>query len=139
MDQFLLPFVKEHCLPCLPPEQDFRKLRRLYLDRIHPILPIIPESSLDVVAPLDDDPATIVLRQLVCLAASTDPSMSSHLHLQNRGDELLTCQEFIQSLSSAVRAILETSIITDRVLHIRALVMLSLLIELMLLLMDDPA
>ncbi|QPC80021.1 hypothetical protein HYE68_010773 [Fusarium pseudograminearum] len=126
MDQFLLPFVREHCLPCLPPEHDFRKLRRLYLDQIHPILPIIPESSLDVVAPLDDDPTTIVLRQLVCLAASTDPSMSSHLHLQNRGDELLTCQEFIQSLSSAVRAILETSIITDRVLHIRALVMLSL-------------
>ncbi|XEV06995.1 hypothetical protein FSHL1_012282 [Fusarium sambucinum] len=126
MDQFLLPFVKEHCLPCLPPEHDFRKLRRLYLDRIHPILPIIPESSLDVVAPPDDDPATIVLRQLVCLAAATDPSMSSHLHLQNRGEELLTCQDFIQSLSSAVRAILETSIITDRVLHIRALVMLSL-------------
>lgn len=126
MDQFLLPFVKEHCLPCLPPEHDFRKLRRLYLDRIHPILPIIPESSLDTSLPLEDEPATIVLRQLVCLAASTDPSMSTHLHLQNRGDELLTCQDFIQSLSSAVRAILETSIITDRVLHIRALVMLSL-------------
>ncbi|KAJ4004999.1 hypothetical protein NW752_011512 [Fusarium irregulare] len=126
MDQFLLPFVKEHCLPCLPPEHDFRKLRRLYLDRIHPILPIIPESSLDTALPLEDEPAAIVLRQLVCLAASTDPSMSTYLHLQNRGDELLTCQDFIQSLSSAVRAILETSIITDRVLHIRALVMLSL-------------
>ncbi|KAH6970135.1 hypothetical protein DER45DRAFT_78477 [Fusarium avenaceum] len=123
MDQFLLPFVKEHCLSCLPPEQDFRKLRRLYLDKIHPILPVIPEPALDLPA---DEPVTIVLRQLVCLAASTDPSMARYLRLQNRGDEVLECQDFMQSLSSAVRAILETSIITDRVLHIRALIILAL-------------
>ncbi|KAJ4245304.1 hypothetical protein NW762_014175 [Fusarium torreyae] len=123
MDQFLLPFVKEHCLSCLPPEHEFRKLRRLFLEKIHPILPIIPETALDVSS---EEPASIVLRQLVCLAASTDPSMSRYLRLQNRGDEILTCQDFVQSLSSAVRAILETSIITDRVLHIRALIMLSL-------------
>jgi hypothetical protein len=123
MDQFLLPFVKEHCLSCLPPEHDFRQLRRLYLEKIHPILPVIPESALELPA---DEPGTIVLRQLVCLAASTDPSMSRYLRLQNRGDEVLDCQDFMQSLSSAVRAILETSIITDRVLHIRALIILAL-------------
>ncbi|KAF5665301.1 transcription factor [Fusarium heterosporum] len=123
MDQFLLPFVKEHCLSCLPPEPDFRKLCRLYLEKIHPILPIIPETALELPA---DESVTIVLRQLVCLAASTDPSMSQHLRLRNRGDELLNCQDFMQSLSSAVRAILETSIITDRVLHIRALIILAL-------------
>ncbi|WZH42306.1 Transcription factor [Fusarium acuminatum] len=123
MDQFLLPFVKEHCLSCLPPEQDFRQLRRLYLDKIHPILPVIPEPALELPA---DEPVTIVLRQLVCLAASTDPSMARYLRLQNRGDEVLECQDFMQSLSSAVRAILETSIITDRVLHIRALIILAL-------------
>jgi hypothetical protein len=123
MDQFLLPFVKEHCLSCLPPEQDFCQLRRLYLDKIHPILPVIPEPALELPA---DEPVTIVLRQLVCLAASTDPSMARYLRLQNRGDEVLECQDFMQSLSSAVRAILETSIITDRVLHIRALIILAL-------------
>ncbi|KAF4471591.1 transcription factor [Fusarium albosuccineum] len=123
MDQFLLPFVREHCLSCLPPEKDFRKMKKSFLQKIHPIFPIIPETSLDG---SPDEPATIVLRQLVCLAASTDPSMSRYLRLKNRGDDVLTCQDFMQSISSAVRAILETSIITDRVLHIRALVMLSL-------------
>ncbi|KAF4335474.1 hypothetical protein FBEOM_10669, partial [Fusarium beomiforme] len=123
MDQFLLPFVKEHCLSCLPPDADFRKLRDLYLEKIHPILPIIPESALDGA---DSDATTVVLKQLICLAASTDPSMAGYLHLQNKGAELLACQDFMQSLSSAVRAILETSIITDRVLHIRALILLSL-------------
>ncbi|KAF4975588.1 hypothetical protein FZEAL_7641 [Fusarium zealandicum] len=123
MDQFLLPFVREHCLSCLPPEKEFRKMRRLFLQKIHPIFPIIPETALD--GP-PDEPTSIVLRQLVCLAASTDPSMSRYLRLKNRGDDVLPCQDFMQSISSAVRAILETSIITDRVLHIRALVMLSL-------------
>ncbi|KAI8672049.1 Fungal-trans domain-containing protein [Fusarium sp. Ph1] len=123
MDQFLLPFVREHCLSCLPPEKEYRKLKRLFLQKIHPIFPIIPETALEGPS---DEPTTIVLRQLVCLAASTDPSVSRYLRLKNRGDEILTCQDFLQSISSAVRAILETSIITDRVLHIRALVILSL-------------
>ncbi|EXL73057.1 hypothetical protein FOPG_11514 [Fusarium oxysporum f. sp. conglutinans race 2 54008] len=121
MDQFLLPFVKEHCLSCLPPHQDYLKLKALYLDKIHPIMPIIPETTLE-----GDEPASVVLKQLICLAASTDPSMARYLHLQNKGDDLLPCQDFMQSISSAVRAILETSIITDRVLHIRALILLSL-------------
>ncbi|KAF5962744.1 hypothetical protein FBULB1_13869 [Fusarium bulbicola] len=121
MDQFLLPFVKEHCLSCHPPHQDYLKLKALYLEKIHPIMPIIPETALQ-----GDEPASVVLKQLICLAASADPSMALYLHLQNKGDDLLPCQEFMQSLSSAVRAILETSIITDRVLHIRALILLSL-------------
>ncbi|KAI3581648.1 hypothetical protein IWW34DRAFT_617066 [Fusarium oxysporum f. sp. albedinis] len=121
MDQFLLPFVKEHCLSCLPPHQDYLKLKALYLDKVHPIMPIIPETMLE-----GDEPASVVLKQLICLAASTDPSMARYLHLQNKGDDLLPCQDFMQSISSAVRAILETSIITDRVLHIRALILLSL-------------
>ncbi|KAF5613619.1 transcription factor [Fusarium subglutinans] len=121
MDQFLLPFVKEHCLSCLPPHQDYLKLKALYLEKIHPIMPIIPETALQ-----GDEPVAVVLKQLICLAASADPSMALYLHLQNKGDDLLPCQDFMQSLSSAVRAILETSIITDRVLHIRALILLSL-------------
>ncbi|KAF5529003.1 transcription factor [Fusarium mexicanum] len=121
MDQFLLPFVKEHCLSCLPPHQDYLRLKALYLEKIHPIMPIIPETALQ-----GDEPVAVVLKQLICLAASADPSMALYLHLQNKGDDLLPCQDFMQSLSSAVRAILETSIITDRVLHIRALILLSL-------------
>lgn len=123
MDQFLLPFVREHCLSCLPPEKDFRKMKRLYMQKIHPIFPIIPESALDDTL---DNPVNIVLRQLVSLAAGTDPAMAHCLRLQNRGDDVLPCQEYLQAISSAVRAILETSIIPDRVIHIRALVMLSL-------------
>lgn len=122
MDRFLLPFVREHCLSCLPPDEDFVRLRAVFLQKIHPVFPVVPETALSGSL---DNPCTVVLRQLACLAAGTDPEMARFLHLQNRGSDLLTPQDFSQALSSAVRAILETSIITDRVLHIQALAMLS--------------
>ena len=123
MDRFLLPFVKEHCLTCAPPDDHFDKLKAIFIQKIHPIFPIVPLPALDGSR---SDPATVVLRQLVALAASTDPDASQYLRLQNRGPDLLSPQDFSQSLSSAVRATLETSIIADRVLHIRALTLLSL-------------
>ncbi|KAG5944937.1 hypothetical protein E4U53_006793 [Claviceps sorghi] len=123
MDQFLRPFVREHCLSCLPPPEDFSRLKHVYMQKVHPIFPVIPMSDLDSNL---DNPCSIVLRQLVCLAAAADPTLTEHFRLQSRGPGLLSAQNFSQSLSSSVRALLETSLITDRVLHIRALVMLSL-------------
>ncbi|QPG94096.1 hypothetical protein C2857_004615 [Epichloe festucae Fl1] len=123
MDRFLLPFVREHCLSCLPPPEDFSRLKNVYVQKIHPIFPVIPITDLDNNL---DHPCNIVLRQLVCLAAAADPELTEHFRLLNRGPGLLAAQDFSQSLSSSVRAILETSLITDRVLHIQALVMLSL-------------
>ncbi|KAG6010589.1 hypothetical protein E4U21_005942 [Claviceps maximensis] len=123
MDQFLRPFVREHCLSCLPPPEDFARLKHVYIQKVHPIFPVIPMSELDNNL---DNPCNIVIRQLVCLAAAADPALTEHFRLQNQGPGLLSPQTFSQSLSSSVRAILETSFITDRVLHIQALIMLSL-------------
>ncbi|KAK5995416.1 hypothetical protein PT974_03821 [Cladobotryum mycophilum] len=123
MDRFMLPFVKEHCLSSLPPVEDFAKLKCAFLQKIHPIFPIIPIAAL---AGSLDNPVNIVLRQLVCLAAASDPDMTPYLRLQNRGPNPLSPQEYSTTISSSVRAILETSIIADRVQHIRALTMLSL-------------
>ncbi|KAH7322630.1 hypothetical protein B0I35DRAFT_476561 [Stachybotrys elegans] len=123
MDRFLLPFVREHCLSCVPPEADFAKFRHVFLHKIHPIFPVIPAAAL---AGDLGSPSNVLLRQLVCLAAVTDPEMRPYLYLENKGSELLTASDFSQTVSSAVRAILETSIIPDRILHIRALTILSL-------------
>lgn len=123
MDRFLLPFVKEHCLTCLPPSAEFCRLKAVYVQKIHPVFPIVP---LDALNSNVADPSTILLRQLVSLAAATDPESSQSLRLGNQESNVLPPQEFSQSLSSSIRAILETSIIPDRVLHIRALTVLSL-------------
>ncbi|RFU78244.1 fungal specific transcription factor [Trichoderma arundinaceum] len=123
MDSFMLPFVREHCLTCMPPEDDYARLKAVFLQKVHPIFPVIPEAALN--GPTDN-PANIVLRQLACLAAGSDPEMTPFLRLKNKGIGPLRPAEFSTALSSSVRAILETSIIPDRVIHIQALTMLSL-------------
>lgn len=123
VDSCLVPYVRRHCLACLPPDHDFARLKAVFVQKIHPMLPVLPEAALQG---RTDSACHVVLRQLVCLAAATDPDVAQNLRLQSRGPALLSSQDFTRSLSHAVRAILETSIITDRVLHIQALVMLSL-------------
>ncbi|PHH80465.1 hypothetical protein CDD80_1475 [Ophiocordyceps camponoti-rufipedis] len=126
VDQLLIPYVREHCLSCLPPDDDYEKIKTIYLDRVHPILPVISVAALDKTP---NSPCGIVLRQLICLAASADPDAASRLRLRNKGPDRLTPQVFSNTLTAAVRAILETSLITDRVIHIRALAMLSLYMQ----------
>lgn len=123
MDQFLLPFVREHCLTCLPPDEDYFKLRAVFVQKIHPIFPVVPVSHLNNPP---DSPTEILLRQLVCLAAASDPDMLGHLRLKNQNNKRLAPQDFAHALSASIRAILETSMIPDRVMHIRALTILSL-------------
>ncbi|KAL2753245.1 hypothetical protein ACRALDRAFT_2139521 [Sodiomyces alcalophilus JCM 7366] len=122
-DPILLPYVREHCLPCVPPEKDFRQLKRVYTRKIHPIYALVPDS---VLGDDDDSPANIVLRQVISLAASTDPSMANHLRLKNRGPAKLALADFTNALSGAIRTTLATSLIPDRTVHIRVLCMLSL-------------
>lgn len=126
-DPILLPYVREHCLPCVPPDKDFRQLKKVYTRKIHPIYALIPDSVLGGGRGDDSDsPANIVLRQVISLAAATDPSMTNHLRLKNKGPAKLPLAEFTSALSSAIRTTLATSLIPDRTVHIRVLCMLSL-------------
>jgi hypothetical protein len=126
LDTVLLPFVREQCLRCLPLSEDFERLKEVYLQKIHPIFPVIPESALqgEAITPTD-----IVLRQVVCLAAATDPGMAGYLRLTNGSSDAMPYQDFSRAMSGAARAILDTSLIPDRVVHIRALLLLSLYIQ----------
>ncbi|KAL0936774.1 fungal specific transcription factor [Colletotrichum truncatum] len=125
IDQVLLPFVQQNCLTCVPPEKDFKHLHRVYREKIHPIFALVPEYVLME----GDSPSAIVMRQVVSLAAASDPDMKNHLRLANHGNKKLSYQDFHQHLSGSVRTILETSLISDRTIHIRALCMLSLYIQ----------
>ncbi|KAH6668111.1 hypothetical protein F5X68DRAFT_53212 [Plectosphaerella plurivora] len=121
-DSILIPYAREHCLTCMPPEKEFRQLKKIYYRKIHPIYNLIPESLLDG----EDGPATIVLRQVISLAAATDPAMINNLKLGNQGADKLSFSEFSQALSGAIRTTLATSLIADRTINIRVLCMLSL-------------
>lgn len=125
IDKVLLPFVKTNCLTCVPPEKDFKHLHKVYREKIHPIFSLVPEDVIDD----GDSPAAIVMRQVVALAAASDPDMKHHLRLANHGNKKMSYQDFHRELSGSIRTILETSLIPDRTIHIRALCMLSLYIQ----------
>ncbi|KAF6810505.1 hypothetical protein CSOJ01_06317 [Colletotrichum sojae] len=125
IDKVLLPFVKTSCLTCVPPEKDFKHLHKVYREKIHPIFALVPEDVIDD----GDSPSAIVMRQVVSLAAASDPDMKHHLRLANHGNKKMSYQDFHQELSGSIRTILETSLIPDRTIHIRALCMLSLYIQ----------
>ncbi|KAM3511858.1 hypothetical protein MY11210_004476 [Beauveria gryllotalpidicola] len=123
VDHIFIPFVREHCLTTLPRDDDFCHFKAVYIKKIYPIFPVIPVSALDGSL---HEPSNVLVRQLVCLAAAADPDLGPYLRLKNKGQDLLSARDYLEALSSSVRAIMETSLVTDRVLHIRALVMLSL-------------
>ncbi|TDZ60845.1 hypothetical protein CTRI78_v004611 [Colletotrichum trifolii] len=124
LDKLLLPHVREICLACVPPERDFKHLHRVYREKIHPIFAIVPEDTM-----AGDAPAAVLMRQVVSLAAATDPEMKNHLRLMSNGPKKMSYQDFSQQLSGSIRTILETKLISDRTVHIRALCMLSLYIQ----------
>jgi hypothetical protein len=95
------------------------------MDKIHPIFALVPDCVLDD----SDSPSAIVMRQVVSLASATDTSMSRYLRLESQGSKVLPFADFSRLLSGAIRAILETSLISDRTVHIRALSMLSLYLQ----------
>ncbi|KAM3447602.1 hypothetical protein MY3296_008542 [Beauveria thailandica] len=123
VDHIFIPFVREHCLTTLPPDDEFYRFKAVYIKKIYPLFPVIPISALEGSL---HKPSNVLVRQLVCLAAAADPDLGPYLRLKNNVQDLLSARDYLEALSSSVRAIMETSLVTDRVLHIRALVMLSL-------------
>lgn len=125
LDRFFLPYVYSECLPCLPPPHHFAALRSLFLRRIHPLFPVIPEA---VLFSDSSDADTIVLKQAVAVAAATHLAMAPHLVLANRGrgNTVLSFHEFTTTLCTAAQATLQSPVITDRFVQIRAYLMLSL-------------
>ena len=120
--------VERECLSCVPPEEDYVRLRETFTTKIYPIFPLIPPAMLADDGEKSD--TAILTRQLVSLAASADPDMAPYLHLQNQHPSApLPSAEFASAIASAVRALLETDRISDRIVRIRAHLTLSLYLQ----------
>ncbi|KAJ4409173.1 hypothetical protein N0V82_009552 [Gnomoniopsis sp. IMI 355080] len=112
------------CLTVYPPEKEYQHLCNIYLDSIHPILPII--KHVDVLSTLSStrlSPRQVVFKQGITLAATLEPSASGYLRLEAKGP-LLSPQDFHQKLSRAIFASLDANVLTDRVDHIRILLLM---------------
>lgn len=119
--------VRSH-LVVSPPEQDYEHLCNIYLDQVHPILPILKETDVSATRgshQLLMSTRLALLRQVIALAAGVDPSASKYLRLEPTGP-LLTTQTFHQRLSTAIFASLDANVFADTGDRIRVLLIMSL-------------
>ncbi|KAI1492315.1 hypothetical protein F5X96DRAFT_403194 [Biscogniauxia mediterranea] len=121
----LRSYLCRHGLPCCPPAADFAVLRRIYIEKLDPIFPIL---SSELGTPPQDEASRVVLQQVISLAASADPEATQHLRLSEKGG-LLSRQEFCSSLSNSIQISTDAGIITDRILLTRILTALSLYMQ----------
>lgn len=98
-------------------------LLSLYLSSIHPLYPIVDESSCALFKSPDKLPT--VLLQSVLLVASRHPDAKPHLRLSASGDPLKP-QEFASRLETRIKALLYAEEERDRMVLIRVYALLSL-------------
>lgn len=122
VQDMLKSYLWNHCLPCRAPAPDYAVLRRIYFEKMNPMLPIFEDPA---VSGIPDEPTDILVQQVISLAAAADPEAIQHLRLSPNGP-LLSRQEFCACLSNSVLTTLDAGIVTDRVWLIRLSAGLSL-------------
>ncbi|KAI1321514.1 hypothetical protein F5Y16DRAFT_68363 [Xylariaceae sp. FL0255] len=107
----LASYLWNHYLPFTPPGEDFAALKRIYLDKLDPLIPFFgPECLRNPPNKVTE----ILLKQVVSLAAAADPEAAQHLRLTS-GGPLLSRQEFCAFLSNSVLTALDAGLVTDRI------------------------
>jgi hypothetical protein len=99
---------------------------KIYLDKIHPIFPVIDIYAYRVLH--TTDPSRILLQQSMCLAASKDFAARQHLRFID-SDPPLSCREFGNRLSGAMRLAIELGLVTNKIVLIQALALMSQFID----------
>lgn len=124
-----LPYEAE-CLCVLPQQEDFEALQRIYLEDVHPLFPAL---DLEKLPPAHDvSPTQIMIKQAICLAASTSPLAKNHLTIQSPSGEsrLRSPNEFATQVSLALRTSIDLGLIKDKIVSIQVLALLSLFTQL---------
>ncbi|KAI1647486.1 uncharacterized protein F4817DRAFT_315666 [Daldinia loculata] len=124
VQDILRVYVRSHCLPCCPPPSDYVVLRRIYFDKLDTIFPILGHSTIQS----DEEIKEKVLKQIVSLAAASDPEASRHLRLNPEGP-VLSRHDFCTLLSDAIQTTIDAGLITDRIFLTRILAALSLYMQ----------
>ena len=118
----LLPLLEQECLNTLPSADRYAPLSRIYFEKIHPIFPVIDKSLLESL-PVTDN-RRILLQQGICLAASKNAAARGLLFLSG-SESVLSVTEFGDKISSAMRLSIEIGFVSDKIVLIQALSLLS--------------
>lgn len=119
----VLPVMEDQGLGTLPPKHHLEGLERFYFENIYPLLPLVDET--DHKTQPDDHPSRILRTQGICLLASMNASMASHLLLPD-SNEPQSHAAFGSKIFAAMRINIEMALVKDRLTLIRAWAMMSL-------------
>lgn len=127
LSNILLPYMQRQCQQLLPQQQHYLLLHKIYVQEVHPIFPIIDLESFNA-ADMHDATATMILvKQAICLAASTSPRAVEHLQLVNSDSTTVESDagNFASRLASAIRTTIDMGFVTDRVVIVQVLTTLA--------------
>jgi Fungal specific transcription factor domain len=120
--KLLLPYLEDQCLSMVPPQSDFDALCLIYFEKINPIFPVLDKDTFQTMQP--SQPTTILLKQAICLATSSNPSSAPYLRVSS-GGPALSHKEFAQKVSIAMRTSLDLGIVGDKIVLIQSFALLS--------------
>ncbi|PVH88399.1 hypothetical protein DL98DRAFT_580807 [Cadophora sp. DSE1049] len=120
IQKVLIPLLEQECLSTIPPPDGLQALAQIYFDKVYPIFPVVNEST--VQSAHLSKPDHTILQQGICLAASKNHVAGPYLAL---GDANLSCREFGEKISGAMRMTIEMGLVTNKVVLIQALALLS--------------
>lgn len=125
LSNILLPYVQQQCLQLLPHPQNYAALHRIYVQEVHPIFPIINLETLQV---SENSSNTLVMKQAICVAASTSPRAKDYLQLPDSNGDLIAREPgaFTSLLVSAIRSSVDLGFLKDRTVTVQVLATLAL-------------
>ncbi|KAK0118980.1 hypothetical protein ONS95_007847 [Cadophora gregata] len=120
IQKVLIPLLEQECLSTMPPPDGFQALSQIYFDKVFPIFPVVNQSTIQ--SSQISKPDSTILQQGICLAASKNQAAGPYLIL---GDASLSCREFGEKISGAMRMTIEMGLVKNKIVLIQALALLS--------------
>ena len=114
--------LEQECKSTIPPRDNMEALSKIYFEKVHPIFPVIDVEAYHSLSAID--PGHILLQQGICLAASKNFSARPHLIIESSAPAL-SCREFGETLSGAMRITIEMGLISNKIIIIQALALMS--------------
>ncbi|KAH9906167.1 hypothetical protein F4778DRAFT_635009 [Xylariomycetidae sp. FL2044] len=126
----VLPYLEIECLKNLPPEEDIKSLKEIFMAEISGMLPIVYFREDPTERPINQDvPGTIMLRQAICLAASKSASATPFLRLPQEDEDgrfvLHSPREFADRLFGSLKIGLDIGLVDDRMRLIQVLALMT--------------
>lgn len=123
----LLACIQQQCQQVVLSSTNYNAMHQIYVQEVHPTFPVVDLQALEINA-CNPTPATHIIRQAICLAASASPRPSQYLSLPSASGvpTLVDSATFASQLISVIRTSVDLGFVKDRLAMVQALTILGL-------------